>query len=90
MFETVLVWLERQVRVEWLARERGEHTMNCFHCEESARGGCTICGIALCKDHGSLVTSEESLPTENSLQRTMIPIRSFLCEFDQEQLVQAN
>ena len=25
--------------------------MKCFHCEEEARGVCTFCGRALCKEH---------------------------------------
>lgn len=25
--------------------------MNCFHCEEPARGVCNFCGRALCKEH---------------------------------------
>ncbi len=25
--------------------------MKCFHCEEWARGVCSFCGRALCKDH---------------------------------------
>ena len=25
--------------------------MKCFHCEETARGVCSFCGRALCKEH---------------------------------------
>lgn len=61
--------------------------MICFQCDEAARGICSTCGVALCKDHGHLVTGEESLPTENSLQRAIVPVRSFVCEFDQERVL---
>lgn len=60
--------------------------MKCFDCEESARGVCASCGVAMCAEHGNLMIGEESLPTENSLQQVQVPKRLFVCEFDRKAL----
>lgn len=56
--------------------------MKCFQCEDSARGTCFHCGLGLCGEHGSVVTGERTVSTENTLQVETVAARWFACSVD--------